>query len=236
MEPNNSLQTDPNPEISELSFISPSGMVDETRFMRHFHPSAYKKGQMVFHQDSYPFGIFYLLSGRVKISRITPDGKEKIIRIALPGQFLGYADLLAGHPYTTSTETLENSSLIFMPQDKFLKMIQENPHAALKFMQLLCVELGEIENRLTEMAFVPVRGRLAETLLRLEKIYNPEKCPKFGGIELSRTDLANLVGTAKETVARFISEFKAEGLIKTDGRKIILLNQNALKNLVQQFE
>lgn len=217
------------------SFVTPTGQIDTQKLTNLFRPSTFKKGQALFRQDSYPYGVFYIQEGRVKIFRITGDAKEKIIRIAENGEFIGYADLLAGNAYSTSAEPLEETQVYFIPQDDFLEILRNDNRASFKFMNLLCQELGEIEDRLTEMAFIPVRGRLAENILRLDQMYAHGEQADEEGFTLSRADLANLVGTAKETVARFLSEFKSAGLIRTEGRRIVVTDRPGLTRVAREY-
>ncbi len=186
-----------------------------------FEESLYTKGQVVFRIDSVPYGLYYIKSGKVKVFKYGSDGKEQILTIAGAGRFLGYKDLLADRRFTSGAIVIEDAKLVFIPKNDFLEIFKSG-NASDYFTGLLCKDLIEAEERMVSMAYKPVRGRLAECLLKLGKTYQSH------GIELTREDLANFVGTAKETVIRLLSEFRSESLIQIEGRSIEILNEKGL--------
>ena len=190
-----------------------------------FEENRYKKGEVVFKIGSLAHGLFFIKSGKVKVFKYGGDGKEQIISIAGKGRFLGYKDLLADRRYTSGARVIEDSVLIFIPKRDFLRLIKSD-EASDYFTSLLCQDLIDVENKMISMAHKPVRGRLAESLLSLNVTY------KENGIELTREELANLVGTAKETVSRLLSEFKSDRLIQIDGRSIEVLNPRGLDRIL----
>lgn len=190
-----------------------------------FEEDLYTKGQVVFRIDSMPHGLYYVKSGKVKIFKYGSDGKEQILTIAGAGRFLGYKDLLAGRRFTSGAIVVEDAVLVFVPKGDFLEVFKSDD-ASDYFTSLLCKDLVEAEERMVSMAYKPVRGRLAESLLTLSKTYKGGN-----GIELTREELANFVGTAKETVIRLLSEFKAEKLIQIEGRNIEVLNLQGLNKV-----
>lgn len=190
-----------------------------------FEENLYKKGEVVFKIGSLPHGLFFIKSGSVKVFKYGGDGKEQIISIAGKGRFLGYKDLLAGRRYTSGAKVIEDSVLIFIPKNDFLRLIKSD-EASDYFTRLLCQDLINVEDKMVSMAHNPVRGRLAESLLSLNETFRDKS------IELTREELANLVGTAKETVSRLLSEFKEDKLIQIAGRKIEVLNPQGLDRIL----
>jgi CRP-like cAMP-binding protein len=138
---------------------------------------------------------------------------------------LGYKDLLADRRFTSGARVIEDSILVFIPKKDFLNLIKSD-EASDYFTSLLCQDLIEVEEKMISMAHKPVRGRLAESLLSLNVTYRQH------GIDLTREELANLVGTAKETVSRLLSEFKSEKLIHIDGRSIEVINPQGLDRIL----
>lgn len=196
----------------------------------------YKKGQIVFHSGRAPAGLFCLKSGKVKISKIGIDGKEQIVRFVLPGGLLGIRAFLAGRKYMASATTLEDSLVCFFDRKTFSKITTRNPLISHCIMTTLCRLLEEAEERMTSLAQKHVRERLAETLLILNNIYNTNKTEiKKTGISLSREDLANIVGTATETVIRLLKDFKEENLIFVNQRRIFLKDVDALKKVARFY-
>ena len=190
-----------------------------------FEENIYKKGEVVFKIGSLPHGLFFIKSGKIKVFKYGSEGKEQILTIAGKGRFLGYKDLLADRRYTSGARVIEDAVLIFIPKADFLSLIKSDD-ASDYFTSLLCQDLLEVEEKMVSMAHKPVRGRLAESLLSLNGTYRDH------GIELTREELANLVGTAKETVSRLLSEFKADKLIQIEGRSIEVLNPQGLDRIL----
>lgn len=181
----------------------------------------YKKGQILFHEGTRPLGVFCINQGKVKIYKLGYDGKEQITHIAHDGGLLGYKALLAEETYQVSAETLEDCTICFLPKATFLQTLQESSEFNQRIMKQVCHELGLMTESLTHQAQRTVRERLAITLLKLKDTYGLD-AHDDGPVEinLTREDLANMVGTATETLIRLLHEFKDDHLISTQGRKI----------------
>jgi len=184
----------------------------------------YKKGQVIFYEGNYPSGLFCINKGKIKIYKLGESGKEQIVRLAKIGDIIGYRALVSGEPYRGSAEALEDAVLCHIPKESFLSIMQNDGPFAMRFMQLLCQELGEAEARLLDIAQKSVRERLAEVLLILKEKFGYEDQDQTLNITLTREDLANIVGTATETVIRLLSDFKKENLIELKGKKIQLVD------------
>ena len=197
----------------------------------------YKKGENVFYVGRTPTGIYCLLKGKVKIFKIGFDGKEQIVRFVLPGQLLGIRALLTDRSYRAFATALENSTVCYINKDSFYKITNKYPEINSCLLSTLGQLLVEAEEKMTSMAQKPVRERLAETLLFLNTIFKTEEPWEFithtSSIVLLREDLANIVGTATETVIRLLSDFKSENLIHIDGREITLTNIEGLQHIAK---
>lgn len=194
----------------------------------------YRKGQNIFYEGRKPQGIFCLNSGKVKIYKVGFDGKEQIVRFVLPGGLLGIRALLGGRNYQASAMALEDSVVCFLDKTTFFRLTLKYPEISHQLMSTLSHLLEEAENKLTSLAQKPVRERLAETLLILNKVFkldNQQNSGHAAFISLTREDLANIVGTATETVIRLLSDFKEEGLVEINGRKILLKNPDGLAHI-----
>lgn len=197
--------------------------------------SIYKKGQYIFHEGSKPFGLFCVNSGKVKITKESSDGKEQIIRLAKSGDALGYRALMADSSYSASAVALEDSAVCFISREDMNDLINHNPKVGADIMRLLSKALGEAEEKMAKMALKPVRERLAEALLLLKNTYGNVNGSQFH-IAISREDLASLVGTAKETAIRFLSEFKDEGIVSTQGSTITILDAEKLIKISELYD
>lgn len=193
---------------------------------------SYKKGQVIFHEGSQPYGFFCIYSGKVKILKKNSEGKEQIIRLAKPGDPIGYRSVLTDTKYSASAMAMEDSMVCFIPKEHFHNLITNNEKVAAEIIHRLSLALGDAEERMARMALRTVKERLAESLLLLHRIYSTGREKNFE-ISISREDLASIVGTAKETAIRFLSEFKSEKILTTQGSKIILLDINKLAKISQ---
>jgi CRP/FNR family transcriptional regulator len=184
----------------------------------------YKKGDVVFHEGTYPFGIYCVNTGKIKLSHSGDDGREQIVRLAKPGDIIGYKALLSAEKYTASAIALDDSSVCFIPKDLFISILQKDANLSFEMMRIIASELRKAETKITHLAQKPVRERLAETLLFIKETYGVEQDGTTLNVRLSREEIANLVGTATESAIRLLSEFKKDGLIELQGKKIRLLN------------
>jgi CRP/FNR family transcriptional regulator len=168
-------------------------------------------------------------AGKVKVFKNNVQGKEYIIYIAKPGDFLGYRALLGEEFYAASATVLEDAKICFIPKDHFFDVLQKNPVFMRKVVKAICAEMGIMEEKMAELAHKSVRERLAANLIMLKETYGMEgEGSSLIDLALSREDLASIVGTATETVIRLLSEFKSDGLISFEGKKIRILEPRKL--------
>lgn len=191
--------------------------------------SFYSKGQVLFHQDTYPLGVYCINKGKVKVYKIGDDGKEQIIYIAREGNLLGYKSMISDEKYHVAGETIEDSQVCFIPKHMFMEILFRTPTLNKRLFKEVCHQLGVMTDIITNMAQKPVRERLAIILLLLKDTYGMDG-NEDGPIvlNLTREDLANFVGTATETLIRLLHDFKEENLITTNGRKIQIENTKGL--------
>lgn len=188
----------------------------------------FKKGEIIYCEGSTPQGIYFVNQGKVKISKMASDCKEQIIRIATSTDILSYVDLITNSKYHTTARTLEATRLLFITREEFWNIMHSEANILEQFMLLLSQDLQQAEERMTDLAYKPVRGRLAVALMSLAKKYNSVGAYGMFSISVSRRDLAGLVGTAKETVCRFLAEFRDDNLISMNGREIKILDMEGL--------
>ena len=167
-----------------------------------------RKKQYLYSEGDTPTRLYFLQSGRVKTVRTNADGKELVTGLYNPGDFFGYFALFDGTDHTDSAVTLDDAELVFIPRDDVRALMHANPDVSQAFIRLLAGRAAEREEQLLSMAYSSLRRRVADTLLRLD-------AQQPGGlIQLSRDDLAALIGTATESLIRTLSEFKQDGLIE----------------------
>jgi CRP-like cAMP-binding protein len=220
--------------IDEWDFKSESILADlppedSQLLMARKSDQAYKKGEIIFREGAFPTGIFYITKGRVKKYKVDREGKEQIIYVAKTGELLGYHAILSKDNYPDSAAVLEDSTIAFIPKEDFQEALNQSAILNGRLLKTLSHEFAVLANSLTLFAQRSVRERLALQLIVIREKYKVNFEPGMPvEIDLSRDDLASLVGTARENVVRMLSEFKAEGTVKTKGRKIIVLDVNRL--------
>lgn len=191
----------------------------------------FKKGQVLFHEDGNATGIYFLTSGKVKISKLGLTGNERIIRLAKEGDILGFRTLFSSAIYPCSATAFEECSACFIPMDIFYKLIENNINLSRKLMTLLSKELSNADNNLSSDLSKPARARIATALLLIHEVYGFEEDNKTINAALKRTDIANIAGTTTETAVRLLSEYKEENIIEFNGKKIIILDHNKLEKI-----
>lgn len=197
----------------------------------------HKKGQTLFYEGTRPMGLFCIYEGAVKVYKSTSNGREQIIRLAKAGDFLGYRALLGEEHYAASATILEDAKVCFIPKDTFMRLLEEDHNLYRRLMKEVCHELGIMEEKVTELSQKSVRERLAHTLLMLVDSYGIEERDNTKSIDiaLSREDLASIIGTATETLIRLLSEFKSDGYIKLEGKKISVVNAKGLAKVSDYY-
>lgn len=189
----------------------------------------YNKSELIFREGALPSGIFYVVEGKVKKYKVDKDGKEQIIYVANTGEFMGYHALLAEERYPDSAAALEQSLIAFIPKEDFLAVLDKSPTLSRRLLKSLSHEFTVLTNSLSLFAQRSVRERLALQLIVLREKYKVNFEPGTAvEINMSREDLASLVGTARENVVRVLSELKEAGIVETKGRKIIVLDVKEL--------
>ncbi len=196
----------------------------------------FKRGQLIYCEGSTPLGVYFVRKGKVKMSKIGSDGKEQILRIATPEEMLICSDLISDSRYSTSAKALEDTTLLFIPKSEFWKMLRQEQKVLEQFVLLLSCDLKMAETKIADLAYKPVRGRLADALLFLSEKYNHDnKKDEKIVVAIKRSDLASFVGTAKETVNRLLSEFRTENIIETEGHDITIINMPKLNQMCGMY-
>src|SRR5258708_29557360 len=198
----------------------------------HQTTHVYNKGEVIFREGAYPSGIFFIISGMTKKFKADKEGKEQIIYVANPGELIGYHAILEEDRYPDSAAALEESKVGFIPREDFLKTLQQSPVLNRRLLKTLSHEFAVLVNSITLFAHRPLRERLAIQLVVLREKYKVDYQPGMPvEINMSRDDLASLVGAARENVLRALAELKEEGIVATKGRKIIVIDLHKLLKL-----
>lgn len=190
----------------------------------------FKKGELILEEGKTPMGIFLIKEGTAKVYKVGFTGKEQIIRFLKSGDMIGYRSLLTGEAFGSSASAISAVKVEFFPGEFFLKMLQENSSFSFEMLKLVSKQLGDAAETITTLAQKTVRERLAEVLMMLEEQLGNDN-ENYINISLTREEMANLIGTATESAIRLISEFKNDGLIAVQGRRIKIVNREMIKKL-----
>jgi len=203
----------------------------EARFLKSLcKTKAVRKAKELFAEATYPKGVFILRKGKVKIYQRTPDGSEQIIYIAMPGDMFGYRPILCNEKHPVSASTIEDCNFLYVSKDDFLSAIDRYPAIARILLENLSYEFTVWVNIITSLGQRSVKERLAINLLILiEKYRGQKKWPVE--IQLSRRDLAGMVGTSIETLARLITWMSRNRIILLRGRTIVITGSDQAKKL-----
>jgi CRP-like cAMP-binding protein len=194
----------------------------------------YKRGDILYQEGNRISGFYCINSGIIKVFKTGFDGKEQIIRFAKKGDIIAYRSVLSNEPACTSAKVIEDCQVCFIPSEILISFIKTNSGFALELLKLACHELGEANSFITDIAQKTVRERLAEVLLFLVNDFGLDN-QQFLNISLTREELANIVGTATESVIRLLSEFKSDKLVELNGRRIKILNTRGLEKISNVF-
>lgn len=223
----------PNCKISVFSDLQESEM-DTLNYEKSI--VQLNKGQVLFLQDTKPHGLYCIKKGKVKVYRRGSEGKEQIVRLASDADIVGYRALISDENYQCGAAALEETVLCYVPKQVVLKMMDENVSVSKKMIKLLSEDLKNAEVRMSDLAQKPVRERVAETLLMLKKKYGVDADGYTLNVILSREELANLVGTATESLIRILSDFKKEGFIELEQKKIKIVDEDHLYTTAHLYD
>jgi len=194
-------------------------------------PRSFKKKETVYYEGDRAHHLFFLSKGKVRCYKIHEDGKEYTTSSVNEVEFFGHLPIMEDRPYQDFSEAMEESEICRIPRDDFEEILRKDREVGNAFIKLLTNNLYEKERKLLSLAYDTVRKRTADALLELKERFGKEQETDEFGIEISRNDLASMVGTATESVIRTLGDFKEEGLVKVEGKRIHILDESGLKSI-----
>lgn len=211
--------------FSEVKNLEDLGKLSSVRTNRVF-----KKKEVIYSEESYPHGLYFINKGKVKTFKTNVDGKEYITGLHKEGDFIGYTALLEDDKYTESASALEESEICVVPKEDFFTLIYKNRGVSKKFIRMLADNVVVKEQALLNLAYNSVRKRVAEALVELKSRYQKDETKPFS-MSVLREDLANMAGTSQETTIRTLADFKGENLIEIKGGAITIIDSDKLANM-----
>ncbi|WP_367768595.1 Crp/Fnr family transcriptional regulator [Flavobacterium sp. WC2421] len=191
-----------------------------------------KKGEVIFEEGENVNGIFCIKDGVCKLSKLSPNGKDQIVKLVSKGELLGQRSLISEEPVNLSAIALEDMEVCFIPKSEVMGFFDKNNQFSMNVMKVICGDLKEADGHMVDMAQKTVKERLAETLLYLQATFGINEDSSLK-VQLSREELASMIGTATESCIRLLSDFKKLGLIELTGKKITLIDINKLKRIAE---
>lgn len=192
-----------------------------------------KKGQQIFKEGDAATGIYFVNSGIVKVHKRWDADKELIIRFARQGGMLGIMSLGENLTYPVSATVLESGSVCYISLDFLESTLKVNSELTYQLLLFFAAELRESEKRMRNLAHMPVKGRIAQALINLEKQFGTDDAGNIS-IELTRQDLASFAGATYETVFRMLTEMQKDGLIGTNGKYIRITDMDKVLLLTEE--
>lgn len=199
--------------------------------------AAYPKGAVLFVEGQDPRGVFVICNGRVKLSASSADGKSLILRIADPGEVVGLPGTISGKPYELTAEALEPIQANFIPRNPFLKFLREHGEAALRAAEMLT---DIYHATYQEVRYLGLAGSAAEKLARFVldhagehgKAKGTGKDPLRAPLTLTHEEIAEMIGSSRETVTRLFSDFKRKRLLEVHGSTLVITNKAGLEHIL----
>lgn len=189
-----------------------------------------KKGEPIFEEGEVTNGIYCIKDGVCKLSKLSDNGKDQIVKLVKPGELLGQRSMISDEPANLSAVALEDMEVCFIPKSEVMQFFTKNNQFSMNVMKTICEDLKGADDHMVNMAQKTVRQRLAETLIYLEETFGKNEDGSLH-IQLSREELAGLIGTATESCIRLLSDLNKSDYIELTGKKITLLDKNKLKRL-----
>jgi len=186
------------------------------------------KGEILFVEGDEGDGFYIVISGRVKIFKESPEGKEVIIHICGPMDHFGQVAVYAGRTFPASAQAMADSKLLFFPRKEFQELIKRKPDLALSMLSSLSMRIRHVTSQLESIALKEVPGRLAAYLIYLQEEQGNTRELK---LDISRGELASFLGTIPETLSRIMARLEEEGLVKVQKRTLEILDMEKLEEL-----
>lgn len=189
-----------------------------------------KKGEILFSEGESIDGVYCIKNGVCKLSKLSPNGKEQIVKLVVKGQLIGKRSLVSEDKSNLTAIAVNEMEVSFIPKHEVLHDLKKNPSFSLDMLQEMAKELKHADNVIVDMVQKSVKQRLADTLIFLNENFETD-AHGYLDIVLSREDYGSIVGTATESAIRILSQFKKEGFISTSGKQIKIEDLEGLKRV-----
>lgn len=193
-----------------------------------------KKGESIFEEGDKLNGVYCVRDGVSKLSKLSANGKDQIVKLASKGEVMGQRSVIAEEPSNLSARAVDDMEVCFIPKEAIINSLHKNPDFTFEVLRHMAHHLKEADDVIVNMSQKTVKQRIAEAFLYLKTNYGEDN-DGYLNLTLSREEIANVVGTATESCIRVISEFKKLGLLKSSGKKLGILNEKKLQDMIEGF-
>lgn len=216
--------------LSQVDLFAGLSMQQLDEVARIVSDREFKKGQLIFSEGDEGSGFYIVISGRVKVYKVSADGKEQIMHIFGPGHPFAEVPVFEGSRYPANAEAMAGSRLFFFPKKDFVKLIHENPSLAMNMLASLSQRLKQFSHLIESLSLKEVPSRLAAYLL-----YLSDKKGSLDEFELdiAKSQLASLLGTIPETLSRIFTKMANSELVRVNGPQVTILDRVGLEDLAE---
>lgn len=193
-----------------------------------------KKGEVLFDEGEHINGVYCIKDGVCKVSKMSDNGRDQIIHLIKKGDILGERSLINNEASNLKAIAVNDMEVCFIPKEEILRDLENNSNFSMDILKKMASSLKNADDVIVDMAQKTVKQRLAATLLLLDSKFNKNENGSLD-VNLSREDIANIIGTATESAIRLLSEFKKKKMIDLKGKEIFILDTKSLKDLSEGF-
>jgi CRP-like cAMP-binding protein len=213
-------------------FVSAASQVSSLEvIVDEIQPRAYAAKDVLYREGDYPNYVYWLKSGKIRVSTINEDGKELIHDWYSDGDYFGFKAVLEESDYKETATVIEGAEVVLIPRSTFIEILDGNRDVSMRFIKMLANDLAEKEEQLISLAYDTVRRRVVLALCRLTEKYRTMEGAQFSMV-IPRAELASMVGTATESVIRALTSLKEEGVVEVNGGEIKVLDEKGLEAIM----
>jgi CRP-like cAMP-binding protein len=218
-------------ELNSLNILSEEELDEISRKKTSF---SFKKGEIIFEEGTKLNGVFCLRNGKCKVTKLSPNGNEQIVRFIQRGELIGHRSVLSSSSAHLTVTALEDMEACYIPKEELYDKFKNNTEFSINITKSICSDLDNANISIANMAQKSVKERLADSLLFFEKTFGVDE-EGFLNINLSREEIANSIGTATESSIRLLSQLKKEKLIELNGKRIKILDKTKLQHITDGY-
>ena len=188
------------------------------------------KGEIIVSEGDEGEGFFVIVEGRVKVFKVSTEGKEQILHIFGSGQPFGEVPVFTGQKFPANAQAIDKTRVLFFPRVSFVNLISANPSLALNMLAIMSIKLRQFAVQIENLSLKEMPARLASYLISLAGEQNKDEVVT---LQISKGQLASILGTIPETLSRVFAKLSGQKLINVDGKKITLLDRRGLEDLAE---